>query len=248
MKISIQKSPDKDAVGLFNALSNRRHQTHWWDSEKEDIRDFKPDIIFFTETSKLGTKNIAAVRDAVNVFLKCEVPENCKAEKKFAFESFPILADTVLFPIMHYCKEYAVDVFYLSNFPLEKESEAQTINMIDPISNNFTWRTAGNAPLAHVSYIGHVMTPEDASKLCKSASICIDFGFKQAVNLMKLGCRVITDMENTWDLPVFTPATINQVIAETLAKPKPVLNKYEDKIMSYTQFCGQLSQLIGVTL
>lgn len=247
MKICIQKSGDRDAIGLFNALS-RRHMAVWWEHDKHDIKDINPDVIFFTDTSKLGTRVFGTVRNAVNVFLKCDIPESCKAEKKIMFESFPQLADTVLFPLTHFDKNCAVDVFFLCNHPLGKESELQAINMIDPIANGFTWRTAGNVPLSHVSYIGHVMTPEECSKLCKSASICIDFGLKQAVDMLKIGCRVITDTENKLDIPVFTPSNINNVILETLKKPRPIINRYEELILSYTQFCGQLSKLIGVEL
>jgi len=248
MKISIQQSQDRDIVGLFNALTHRHHDVLWWDPSQQDLKDFKPDVALFTDASKMGYRVFGATAKAVNLFIKCDAPEECKAEKKFKFESLPDLADTILFPPAYFHRGLSVDAFYLSIYPLEKESQAQCLNVIDPIMHGFTWRAAGNIALPHVSYIGRVQSPDESSKLCKSAKVCIDFGFKQAIDLLKLGCTVITDTENNLQVPVFTPATINQVIKDTISKPKSIINKYEEKILSYSQFCGQLEQLIGVAL
>lgn len=248
MKISIQQSQDRDVVGLFNALTHRRHEILWWDPDKQDLKEFRPDVAIFTDSSKLGYRVFGSTAKAVNLFVKCDAPEECKAEKRFKFETMPDLADTVLFPPAYFHKNLAVDVFFLSLYPLENESQVQCLNVIDPLMYGFTWRAAGNVPLPHVSYIGRVQTPEESSKLCKSAKVCIDFGFKQALDLLKLGCQVITDTPNNLQVPVFTPSTINQVIKEAIAQPKPIINRYEEKILSYSQFCGHLEQLIGVAL
>lgn len=246
MKISIQQSENRDIVGIYNALSSRGHKIVWWDCEQN--LDIKPDVAIFNNCEKLGYRVMGATAKAVNIFIDCQPPEICKAEQKFVLENLPALADTLLFPPAFFHKNLAVDAFYLSIYPLEKESETQTLNMIDPISNNFTYRIAGTIPTSHVSYIGSLQNPEDNSKLCKSAGVCLDFGFKQAIDLLKLGCRVITDTENNLDIPVFTPSTINQVIKDVLSKPKPIINKYEATILSYNQFCDHVSKLIGVSL
>lgn len=248
MKISIQQSQDRDSVGLFNCFTHKGHEVLWWDENADTLKEFRPDVAFFTKTDGLGYRAYGACNKATNVFLKCAPTEECKAEKKFVIEGFPPLADYVLFPPAYFHKGLAVDVFYLSIYPLENEGQVQALNMIDPIRGGFSYRAAGNIPMPHVSYIGKVFSPEDSSKLCRSASVCIDFGLKQAFDLLKIGCRVITDTPNNLDIPVFTASTINDVIKEVLGKPKPVLNNYEEKILSFNQFCTPLSQLIGVNL
>lgn len=246
MKISIQQSQDRESVGLYNCLTHRGHDVLWWD-DVDALKEFRADVAFFTKTDGLGYRAYGATSKAVNVFLGCVPTEECKA-KKFVIEGLPPLADTILFPPAYHHKDLAVDAFYLSIYPLDKDSQAQSLNMIDPIRGGFSYRTAGNVSLPHVSYIGRVFTPEDGAKLCRSASICIDFGLKQAYDLLKIGCRVITDTPNNLDIPTFTPANINQVIRDLLGKPKPVLNNYEERILSFNQFCTPLSQLIGVNL
>lgn len=248
MKISIQQSQNRNLVGLFNCFTHRGHEVLWWDDNADTLKDFRPDVAFFCRTEGLGYRAYGAVGKAVNVFLGCTPSEECKAEKKLAIEGFPPLADTVLFPPAYFHKSLAVDAFYLSIYPLETEEQVQSLNMIDPISGGFSYRAAGNVLMPHVSYIGKVYSPEDSSKLCRSASVCIDFGLKQAFDLLKIGCRVITDTPNDLDIPVFNPSTINGVIKTVLSTPKPILNKYEEKILSFNQFCTPLSQLIGVNL
>ena len=247
MKISIQQSQDRDIVGLFNALTHRHHDILWWDPQ-QDLKEFRPDLAIFTDSSKLGYRVFGSTAKSVNLFVKCDAPAECKAEKKLKIENLPDLADTILFPPAYYHRSFAVDAFFLSLYPLEKESQVQALNMVDPISNGFTWRIAGNVLVPHVSYIGRVHSPEESSKLCKSAGVCIDFDFKTAIDLLKLGCRVITDTPNNIGVPVFTPSNINEVIKRVLAESKPVINRYEEKILSYTQFCVHLSELVGVSL
>lgn len=248
MRVSIQQSQDRNSVGLYNCLTHRGHDVLWWDDNADTLKEFKPDVAFFSKTDGLGYRAYGAVNKATNVFFGCMPGEECKAEKKFVIEGFPPLADTILFPPAYFHKNLAVDVFFLSIYPIETESQAQSLNVIDPIRGGFSYRAAGNVALPHVNYIGRVYAPEDSSKLCRSASICIDFGLKQAFDLLKIGCRVITDTSNNLDIPVFTPGTINHVIRDLLSKPKPVLNQYEEKILSFNQFCTPLSQLVGVNL
>ena len=247
MKILVQKSNDRDMIGLFNALSVK-YEVVPWDHEKADLNAISPDVAFFNDTSKLGYNTFKSSKKSTNVFIKCQAPDFCRGENNIIIEAMPTLADTIRYPHAYYHKSLAVDAFYLSNFNITDESCLQCLNVIDPITYNYTYRSAGTVPIQQVTYIGGIANASDAAKLCKSAGVCIDFGLECAVDLLKIGCRVITNKENTLDIPVFTPSTINDVIKSVLAQPKPVLNKYEGLIMSYAQFCPQLGQLIKVAL
>lgn len=233
MKILVQKNDDKDCIGLVNALPE--HEIVLWSPTEEVV---KADLYIFTEPEKLGYET--AKTATKTLFFKCVQPAIFK-KPCISVETIPLCADMARYPLTIPNKKVACDVFYLSNFPLDDNK----INLLSQIQGQFTFRIAGNIPVNLPNYIGRLDSPQEVSEYCLSAGLCIDFDFNYAPDILKIGGRVITSKENTLDIPTFSD-NINEVIADTLAKKKPVLNKYEVSIISYKALATNLFQMLGL--
>lgn len=237
MKILVQKSNDRDCVGITNALAPN-HEVMVWDPESQDIKEASPDLYVFTDSSKLGRYVANNINEAAKfLFLKCRQPADFKV-KGVSLDSLPVAADTIRYPVSIPNKQWYCDVFYLSNFR-DRTSELSSINF-----NNLTFRAAGITPLTLPNYIGRLDSPREMSTMCLSAGVCIDFELEYGLDILKIGGRVITNKENNLDIPVFTQNNINEVIKSVLNKKKPVLNKYENLILSYSQVLDNILKLV----
>lgn len=238
MKILVQKSSDRDCVGVTNALAAQQHEVMLWDPDLQDIKDADPELYIFTDVSKLGRYVYSNVNKAAKfLFLKCIQPTEFNA-KGISLENLPIAADVIRYPVVIPQKELYCDVFYLSCFK-DRSFELSKIDL-----NNLTFRAAGNITLSLPNYIGRIDSPKEMSQFCLSASVCIDFDLEYGLDILKIGGRVITNVENTLDIPVFNETNINQVIREVINKKKPVINKYENSILSYSQILDNILKLV----
>lgn len=238
MKILIQKSSDRDCVGVTNALAVNQ-EVMLWDPESQDIKDASPDLYIFTDVSKLGKYVFNNInKDAKFLFLKCVQPKEFSV-KAISVETLPIAADTIRYPVAIPDKSLYCDVFYLSNFK-DRTAELSQINF-----NNLTFRAAGITALTLPNYIGRLDSPKEMSQMCLSVGVCIDFDLEYALDILKIGGRVITNVENNLDIPVFTQSTLCDVIRDVVNKKKPVLNKYENMILSYSQVVENILKLVG---
>ncbi len=231
MKILVQKSEDRDIIGVSNALS-LIHEVSIWD-QNEDIREIDHvDFAIFSDTAKLGYKTFSALKKGVRiVFLKCGAPSFFKGDNGTTILSLPYCADDKRYPPTFSEKRYYCDVLAFN--PMGKLSNY--IDILRQVPKNFTFRVVGE-PVDLPNYIGGCTTPMEVSKYCMSAGVCLDFDLDVALDLAKIGCNVISNAENTISIPVFQDKDIGEVIGVQLKKKPPVLNPYEVKIITYTQF------------
>lgn len=242
MKILVQKNIDRDAIGVTNALAaTGRHEIMLWDPDQHDIKEATPDLYIFTDISKLGRYTYNnVIKSARFLFLKCRQPEELDV-KGVSLENLPYCADILRYPISLISKELYCDVFYLSNFKTDYTDILKKINL-----NNLSFRIAGASPVSLPNYIGRLDNPNEISQMCLSAGVCIDFDLEYGLDILKIGGRVITNVENSLEIPTFNENNINEVIRGIINTKKPVLNKYETLIMTYTNLLEHISKLVGV--
>lgn len=233
MKILVQKSDGRDYIGLVNALGG----VMIWDPAEHDIRDAKADLFIFTKPEVLGFDVVKASQNKPVLFYKCVQPPVFKREC-LSLEHIPVCADLVRYPLEIPDKSLACDIFYLSNW----EHDTSILNKI----KGGVFRAAGSVPLALPNYIGRFDSANETSKYCLSASVCIDLNLECAIDLAKLGARVITNANNKLGIPVFNENNINEIIHSVLKNKKPVLNPYADKIISYKNLVDHIFQMLGV--
>lgn len=237
MKILVQKSSDRDCIGITNALATK-HEVLLWDPDSQDIKDAAPELYIFTDSSKLGKYVISNVDSKAKfIFLKCQQPKDFSV-KAVTFESVPMAADVLRYPPSLPDKSLYCDAFYLSNFQ-DRTSILNKLNF-----QGITFRAAGAIPLMLPNYIGRLDSPKEMSTMCLSAGVCIDFDLEYGLDILKIGGRVITNVENTLDIPVFNEENIVDVIRATINTKKPVLNKYENLILTYSQITDNILKLV----
>lgn len=233
MKILVQKSEGRDYIGLINALGN----VMIWDPAEHDIREAGADLFIFTKPEVLGFDAVKASLNKPVLFYKCVQPSVFKREC-ISFESIPPCADLVRYPLEIPDKNLSCDVFYLSNW----EHDTSILNKI----KGSVFRAAGTIPIPLPNYIGRLDTPNEVSKYCLSAGVCIDLNFEYALDLARIGARVITNKENDLRIQTFNEDNINEVIQKVLSEKKPVLNRYENSILTYKALMEHAFQVLGV--
>lgn len=236
MKILVQKNSDRDCIGITNALA-AKYEVMLWDPESQDIKDAAPDLYVFTDTAHIGKYVINNLKDAKFLFLKCRQPADFKF-KAVSIETLPIAADTLRYPPSIVNRSLYCDVFYLSNFK-DRTDELSLLKL-----DNLTFRAAGSTPLRLPNYIGRLDSTKEMSEMCLSAGVCIDFDLEYGLDILKIGGRVITNKENSLDIPTFNKSNINEVVREVINTKKPVLNKYENLILSYSQILDNILKLV----
>lgn len=233
MKILVQKGEGRDYIGLINALGN----VMIWDPAEHDIRDSKADLFIFTKPEVLGFDAVKASLNKPVLFYKCVQPSVFKREC-ISFETIPPCADLVRYPLEIPDKTLACDIFYLSNW----EQDTSILNKI----KGAIFRAAGSVPLPIPNYIGRFDSANEVSKYCLSAGVCIDLNLECAFDLARIGARVITNTENDLRIPTFDESNINDVIQRILNEKKPVLNRYENSILTYKMLVEHAFTLLGV--
>ena len=224
MKILVQQNSDRDCVGITNGLHG--HEVYLWNDE--DL--IEADLYIFTRSEGLGFKAANLADNKRCIFFKCKKPATFK-NTHLSIESIPPCADIVRYPLSFPSKELRCNALYLSNF-------ANRTFELSHIQSPF--RIVGTTPVNLPNYIGRLSNPQDVSRYCLSADVCIDFELESAIDLAKIGCKVITSQENTLGIPTFTLSNINDVISRVAGQKRPVLNPYENKIMTYKNLVDQI--------
>ncbi len=236
MKILIQLNSDRDCAGLANNMPHT-HEVVLWNPAEDDIRLMDVDAYIFTESDKLGFDVAKTVKDKPMLFFKCKQPSVFKRQA-LSVEAIPPCADLTRYPVEVPQRSLACDIFFLSNW-----APPHFLNQINVEGKTF--RAAGSVPLTHPGYIGRFDSPNEVSRYCLSAGVCIDSNLECAYDLAKIGCRVITDTPNSVGIPTFNASNINEVIFKLLNEKKPVLNPYESKIMTYANLAENVLRMLS---
>lgn len=225
MKILVQQNnSDRDCVGIINALQG--HDVFLWNDEEIP----EADLYIFTKSENLGFKAASAADKKSCIFLKCRQPQSFK-QSHLSIEALPPCADIVRYPPNIPDIKLKCNALYLSNF----NSRIFELSHI-----TVPFRVIGTTHVNLPNYIGRLDSPNQISQYCLSADVCIDFDLEYAIDLAKIGCKVITSKENDLGIPVFTLSNINDVIRQVAQQKKPVLNPYENKIMIYKNLVDNL--------
>lgn len=241
MKILIQKNTDRDVIGILNALVVN-HKVQIWDIDVDAILNPEDaELVIFTDTTKLGYEAFKNLNKQVKVlFLKCQKPDFYKYAS-ITIGTLPYCADERRYPPNYYDNDYRCDVLYIQNYGEKREV------WFNRVPKDLIFRIIGR-PVNHTNYIGGCNDPAEVTKFCKSAGVCLDFDLEYALDLARIGCTVITDKENDLGFSVFNEDNIGQIIRDELAKTKPILNPYENKIISYSYFLKYMWEALGMAV
>lgn len=230
MKVLAQRSSDRDCIGITNAMLGLGHEITLWNPDEAPIgKDH--DLYLFTDSNKLGYESAKHSDKHTCIFIKCKQP-SCFKNPHRSIESMPVCADTMRFPAALRKNEYASRVCYISNY------KDRTFELSHVKQNDFI--IVGGVPINLPNYIGRLDSPQEFSEFALSAELCIDFYLEMAVDLAKLGARVITSSPNDLGIPTFQLENINDVIDEQIKAKKPILNPYNSKILSYMNFISEI--------
>lgn len=243
MRIVVQNTDDRDILGIVNALLGENHNVDIWKPEEEELSKYTDaDVAIFHDSSRLGHKSLNAFKRQKTLFVKCQPPEFFLDRNPVSIESFPYLADDRRYPPSYFNKQYHCNLLYISTFQHD-DSREPYINMI-PRDLKF-WIVGHHVDSPN--YIGNAYTPAELSAFASSADLCIDFGLEYGLDLVKIGCTIITNKENTIDIPTFNQDNLIEVLRRELGKPKPILNKYDKHVMTYRQFLPHIYQMLGLS-
>lgn len=241
MKVVVQNTDDRDVLGIVNALLIEGHEVAIWKPEEDDISQHADaGLAIFNDSARLGTKTLGVFKKQTKtMFIKCSPPEFFLNRKPLTIDKFPYCADVRRYPPVYFNKKFHCNILYISTFQHDESRE----EYISKIPQNLKFWIVGT-PVEHPNYIGNAYTPSELSTFAMSADVCIDFGLEYGLDLAKIGCQVITNKENTIDIPTFNVDNLTEILIEEVKKPKPILNKYDKHIMTYQHFLTYIYQML----